>query len=74
MIWSASTPRSSAGGSSALLREMQTLVKAGRLRYGLEIATFPTPCGPAWGHTGNVQGTIAVAWNTKDASRQSLSW
>jgi D-alanyl-D-alanine carboxypeptidase len=54
----------------ALLREMETLVPAGRQRYGLGIATFPTPCGPAWGHTGNVQGTIAVAWNTKDASRQ----
>lgn len=54
----------------ALLREMETLVPAGRLRYGLGIATFPTPCGPAWGHTGNVQGTIAVVWNTRDASRQ----
>ncbi|MGH3064775.1 MAG: serine hydrolase domain-containing protein [Gaiellaceae bacterium] len=53
-----------------LLREMETLVPAGRLRYGLGLATFPTPCGPAWGHTGNVQGTIVVAWNTKDASRQ----
>lgn len=52
------------------LREMETLVPAGRQRYGLGIATFPTPCGPAWGHTGNVQGTIAVAWNTRDASRQ----
>ena len=56
--------------SPPLLREMETLVPAGRLQYGLGIATFPTPCGPAWGHTGNVQGTIAVAWNTKDASRQ----
>ena len=56
--------------SPALLREMETLVPAGRQRYGLGIATFPTPCGPAWGHTGNVQGTIAVAWNTRDASRQ----
>ena len=53
-----------------LLREMETLVPAGRLQYGLGIATFPTPCELAWGHTGNVQGTIAVAWNTKDASRQ----
>jgi len=52
------------------LREMETLVPAGRLMYGLGIVTFPTPCGPAWGHTGNVQGTIAVAWNTRDASRQ----
>jgi D-alanyl-D-alanine carboxypeptidase len=54
----------------ALLREMETLVPAGSQRYGLGIATFQTPCGQAWGHTGNVLGTIAVAWNTKDASRQ----
>jgi D-alanyl-D-alanine carboxypeptidase len=53
-----------------LLREMETLVPAGRNRYGLGIAVFPTPCGPAWGHTGNVQGTVAVAWNTRDASRR----
>jgi D-alanyl-D-alanine carboxypeptidase len=52
------------------LRELKTLVPAGRQRYGLGIATFPTPCGPAWGHTGNVGGTVAVAWNTHDASRQ----
>ena len=56
--------------SPALLREMETLVPAGRLRYGLGIATVPTPCGRAWGHSGNVQGTIAVAWNTVDGSRQ----
>jgi CubicO group peptidase (beta-lactamase class C family) len=54
----------------ALLREMESLVPAGRQRYGLGIATFPTPCGAAWGHTGNVQGIVAVAWNTRDASRQ----
>jgi len=52
------------------MREMETLVPAGRLQYGLGIATFPTPCVPAWGHTGNVQGTVAVAWNSKDASHQ----
>jgi D-alanyl-D-alanine carboxypeptidase len=54
----------------ALTRELETLVPAGRQRYGLGIATFPTPCGRAWGHTGNVLGTVAVAWNTSDASRQ----
>ena len=52
------------------MRAMETLVPAGRQRYGLGLAVFPTPCGPAWGHTGNVQGTVAVAWNTRDASRQ----
>ena len=56
--------------SPALLHEMETLVPAGRQRYGLGIATFPTPAGRPGGHTGNVQGTIAVAWNTRDASRQ----
>lgn len=56
--------------SRTYLREMETLVPAGRQRYGLGIATFPTPCGRAWGHTGNAQGTITVAWNTRDASRQ----
>lgn len=53
-----------------LLRDMETLVPAGRNRYGLGLAAFSTPCGDAWGHTGNVQGTVAVAWNTRDASRQ----
>ena len=55
---------------TGLLREMETLVPAGSLRYGLGMAVFPTPCGNAWGHTGNVQGTVAVAWNRRDASRQ----
>ena len=53
-----------------LLREMETLVPAGQLRYGLGLAVFPTSCGDAWGHTGNAQGTVTVAWNRKDASRQ----
>jgi D-alanyl-D-alanine carboxypeptidase len=56
--------------SPALLREMETLVPAGLQRYGLGLAVFPTPCGDAWGHTGNVEGTITVAWNRRDASRQ----
>jgi D-alanyl-D-alanine carboxypeptidase len=56
----------------ALLREMKTVVPAGRLGYGLGIAAFPTPCGAAWGHTGNAQGAITVAWNTADASRQMV--
>ena len=56
----------------AQLRDMATLVPAGSLRYGLGLAVFPTPCGDAWGHTGNAQGTITVAWNTRDASRQVI--
>ena len=34
------------------------------------MAVFSTPCGDAWGHTGNVQGTVTVAWNRKDGLRQ----
>jgi D-alanyl-D-alanine carboxypeptidase len=56
----------------AQLRDMKTLVPAGSLRYGLGLAAFPTPCGDAWGHTGNAQGVITVAWNTEDASRQVI--
>jgi D-alanyl-D-alanine carboxypeptidase len=52
------------------LREMETLGPAGSLRYGLGLAAFQTPCGEAWGHTGNAQGTVTVAWNRKDLSRQ----
>jgi D-alanyl-D-alanine carboxypeptidase len=54
----------------ALLDEMEAFAPASRIRYGLGLAAFPTPCGPAWGHTGNIAGTIAVAWNTRDAGRQ----
>jgi D-alanyl-D-alanine carboxypeptidase len=53
-----------------LLRDMQTVVPAGRNRYGLGLAAFPTPCGTAWGHTGNVGGYVTIAWNTRNASRQ----
>jgi len=53
-----------------MLRLMETVGPAGSLRYGLGIAAFTTPCGDAWGHTGNVQGTVTVAWNRRDASRQ----
>jgi D-alanyl-D-alanine carboxypeptidase len=54
----------------ALLHEMEKLPPAGRIRYGLGLAAYPTPCARAWGHTGNVLGTVAVAWNTRDADRQ----
>ena len=53
-----------------LLRAMETVAPAGSLQYGLGMAVFATPCGEAWGRTGNVQGTVTVAWNRKDALRQ----
>ena len=56
--------------SPALLHEMEAARPAGSLRYGLGLAVFSTPCGDAWGHTGNAQGTVTVAWSRKDGSRQ----
>ena len=48
------------------LRAMETI----RGRYGLGLAVYDTPCGDAWGHTGNLNGVLTVAWNTRDARRQ----
>jgi D-alanyl-D-alanine carboxypeptidase len=50
----------------AQLRAMETI----RGRYGLGLAVYPTPCGRAWGHTGNLNGVLTVVWNTRDARRQ----
>jgi D-alanyl-D-alanine carboxypeptidase len=41
-------------------------------RYGLGLAVYPTRCGPAWGHTGNLGGIVTVAWSTRDGRRQAV--
>ena len=41
-------------------------------RYGLGLATYPTPCGRAWGHTGNLNGVLTIAWSTRDGRRQAV--
>ena len=43
-----------------------------RLRYGLGMAIIRTPCGLAYGHTGNVLGTVSAAWNDRGARRQVI--
>ncbi len=43
-----------------------------RSRYGLGLAVYPTRCGPAWGHTGNLSGIVTVAWGTRDGRRQAV--
>jgi D-alanyl-D-alanine carboxypeptidase len=48
------------------LREMEAI----RGGYGLGLAVHSTPCGRAWGHTGNLGGVLTVAWNTRDGQRQ----
>lgn len=37
--------------------------------YGLGLAAFPTSCGIALGHTGNLEGYVSVAWIRPDARR-----
>jgi D-alanyl-D-alanine carboxypeptidase len=51
---------------AAQLREMETI----RNRYGLGLNVFATPCGRAWGHTGNLNGLLTIAWSTRDGRRQ----
>ena len=41
-------------------------------RYGLGLAVYRTPCGRAWGHTGNLNGVLTIAWSTRDGRRQSV--
>jgi D-alanyl-D-alanine carboxypeptidase len=57
------------GGDLLPAPQLQAM-EAVRDRYGLGLAVYSTPCGPAWGHTGNLNGVLTVAWNTRDAHRQ----
>jgi len=52
-----------------LLAAMRTPTRESH-HYGLGLAIFETPCGDAWGHTGNINGHVTAAWNTRDGSRQ----
>jgi D-alanyl-D-alanine carboxypeptidase len=52
----------------AQLRAMEAV----RPRYGLGLAVYPTPCGRAWGHTGNLNGVLTIAWSTLDGRRQAV--
>ena len=69
---SGSSPRCSAGEllSARSMREMATLVPAGRQRYGLGLAVFPTPCEPAWGPRGTSRERSRSPGTPRDASRQ----
>lgn len=37
--------------------------------YGLGVATLPTRCGEAYGHSGALPGFVTQAWTTQDRSR-----
>ncbi|NUR77957.1 MAG: beta-lactamase family protein [Thermoleophilia bacterium] len=52
----------------AQLRAMEHL----QSRYGLGLAVYRTRCGLAWGHTGNLNGVLTIAWSRRDGSRQAV--
>jgi D-alanyl-D-alanine carboxypeptidase len=59
------------GGKLLPPRELRAM-EAVTPRYGLGLAVFRTPCGRAWGHTGNLNGVLTIAWSTRDGSRQAV--
>ena len=61
----------------AQMKSMQTTVEASSedgagTAYGLGLESFPTPCGPAWGHGGNFPGYVTYAYSSPDGSRQTV--
>jgi len=62
--------------SPASMRAMKSTVPVpadqGGGDYGLGLARFPTPCGPAWGHNGNQPGYEAVALTSARGGHQSV--
>jgi D-alanyl-D-alanine carboxypeptidase len=53
---------------AAQLHAMETV----RSRYGLGLGVFSTACGRAWGHTGNLNGLLTIAWSSRDGRRQAI--
>jgi D-alanyl-D-alanine carboxypeptidase len=59
------------GGDLLPARELRAM-EAVNPRYGLGLAVYPTRCGLAWGHTGNLNGVLTIAWSTRDGRRQAV--
>jgi D-alanyl-D-alanine carboxypeptidase len=59
------------GGKLLPPRELRAM-EAVNPRYGLGLAVYPTRCGPAWGHTGNLNGVLTIAWSTRDGRQQAV--
>src|ERR671927_345383 len=41
-------------------------------RYGLGLMSFPTRCGKAWGHNGDIPGYVTYAFSTRDGRSQTV--
>lgn len=59
------------GGDLLPARELRAM-EAVDPRYGLGLAVYPTRCGRAWGHTGNLNGILTIAWSTRDGRHQAI--
>jgi D-alanyl-D-alanine carboxypeptidase len=59
------------GGRLLPARQLRAMEAVGP-RYGLGVAVYPTRCGLAWGHTGNLNGVLTIAWSTRDSRRQAV--
>jgi D-alanyl-D-alanine carboxypeptidase len=59
------------GGDLLPARELRAM-KAVSPRYGLGLAVYSTRCGLAWGHTGNLNGVLTIAWSRRDGRRQAV--
>jgi D-alanyl-D-alanine carboxypeptidase len=60
-----------------LLFAMRTAVDASSedgpgTMYGLGLESFPTPCGPAWGHGGNFPGYVTYVYSSPSGGRQAV--
>jgi D-alanyl-D-alanine carboxypeptidase len=62
--------------NAASLRTMKTTVAEGKesdlpgTRYGLGIERIATPCGIAWGHSGNMPGYVVWALSSTNGRKQ----
>jgi D-alanyl-D-alanine carboxypeptidase len=59
-------------GGRLLPPEQLAAMETIRPRYGLGLAVYRTRCGLAWGHTGNLNGVLTIAWSTRDGRRQAV--
>jgi D-alanyl-D-alanine carboxypeptidase len=61
------------GGRLLPPRLLELMRPAPGSRYGLGLAAFRTPCGPAIGHTGALLGTVSAVWSSADGRRRVVA-
>jgi D-alanyl-D-alanine carboxypeptidase len=56
----------------AQMVELLTTVAGDEGPYGLGVVQWDTPCGPGWGHEGDVPGYHTVVLTSRDGKRQAV--